>query len=84
MPTKIALSYNRLLAVVFIAGGILALVAGIYPIGIALLCLGVSFALLGNNTQAWSQAPRWRKAVTLGLQGIAAVLLVAYIITSSK
>lgn len=84
MPTKIALSYNRLLAVVFVAGGILALVAGIYPIGIALLCLGVSFALLGNNTQAWSTAPRWRKAVTLGLQVIAAVLLVAYILTSSK
>ncbi len=84
MPTRIALSYTRLLAIIFVAGGILALVAGVYPIGIALLCLGVSFALLGNNTQAWSQAPRWRKAVTLTLQIVAAILLVAYIVTSSK
>lgn len=84
MPTKIALSYNRLLAAVFVVGGIIALVARVYPIGVALLCLGVSFALLGNNTQAWSQAPRWRKAITMSLQVVAAILLVAYLLTSSK
>lgn len=84
MPTRIALSYNRLLAAVFVVGGIIALVAGVYPIGVALLCLGVSFALLGNNTQAWASAPRWRKTITLVLQAVAAVILVAYLLTSSK
>lgn len=84
MPTRIALSYNRILAVVFVLGGIVALVAHIYPIGVALICLGVSFFLLGNNTQAWASAPRWRKTVTITLQAVAAILLVAYLLTSSK
>lgn len=84
MPTRIALSYNRLLAAVFVVGGIIALVAAVYPIGAVLLCLGISFALLGNNTQAWSEAPRWRKTLTLTLQAVAAITLVAYLLISSK
>lgn len=84
MSSRIAFSYNRILAVVFVLGGIAALVAHIYSIGVALICLGASFFLLGNNTQAWASAPRWRKTATIILQVTAAVLLVAYILTPSK
>lgn len=76
MPTKTALSYNVLLAALFVVIGVTSLLAKSWLLGAGFLCLGVSFLLLGRNSQEWRAGPQWRRAATIVLQVVAAVTIV--------
>lgn len=75
MPTKATLSYNILLAALFIVVGITSLLSKNWLLGGGFLCLGISFLLLGGNSQAWRAGPQWRRAATIVLQVIATVAI---------
>lgn len=76
MPLKTALTFNVLVAALFVVIGVTSLLARSWLLGVGFLCLGVSFLLLGANAQAWRNAPQWRRAATIVLQVIAAVAIV--------
>ncbi|MGH2517723.1 MAG: hypothetical protein ACRDHP_18910 [Ktedonobacterales bacterium] len=78
MPTKTALSYNVLLAALFVVIGVTSLLSNSpnWFLGIGFLCLSGSFLLLGGNPQAWRAGPQWRRVATVGVQIIAAALIV--------
>ncbi|HLZ23007.1 MAG TPA: hypothetical protein VKQ30_12880 [Ktedonobacterales bacterium] len=84
MPTKTTLSYNILLAALFVVVGVTSLLSKSWLLGAGFLCLGVSFLLLGGNSQAWRAGPRWRRAATIALQVVAAVTIVIGLVGSWK
>lgn len=84
MPTKTSLSFNTLLAALFLVIGVTSLLSKGWLIGAGFLCLGVSFFLLGGNAQAWRDSPPWRRTTTIALQVIAAVAIVSGLIAGWK
>lgn len=79
-PNLAGIPFNLLGGAFFIIVGITALFTGDYLLGGAFASAGASLIAIGGNSAAWGGLPLWRRALALGLLGLAAVLFIVYVI----